>query len=186
MLAAAIGGELSYKANASLPGDFLYSYKIEVNEKLERALAHTDTAVVNWDLFLLKERLDEAQTLAKHGRLDAQAQTAVTQNVNEHVRNLTAAVDKFQAEGKYDEAAKTMSQLYNTLSFALQQVANQSINGSPTLQISLAPVLVKLRTTLNTVALISTKVQAKAASQTPTQPQITSNITAAAEASYFK
>ena len=186
MLVGAVGGTLSYKANAALPGDLLYPYKTEVNERLEHALARTDTAGATWDISLLKERLDEAQILAQSGRLDARAQTQVTENVNEHVRNLTATVDKFQAEGHFQDAAHTMTELYNTLLLETQQVADQSLNASPTMQLSLAPILVKLRTTLNTVALISTKVQARAANLNSSPAQITAHITAAAEQSYFK
>lgn len=182
MLAAAIGGTLSYKANAALPGDPLYAYKIGVNEKIERGFAHTDTAAASWDLFLLQERLTEARTLAKHGKLNTQTQTTVTQNINEHVRNLTVTIDKFQTEGNYHDATLIMSKLHETLLNETQQVANQSLNASPTQQISLAPILVKLRTTLNTVTLLSTKLQAKAPGQNA--PSRITNVTAAAESAF--
>lgn len=186
VFAALLGGGLSYEANAALPGDPLYAYKVGVNEKIERALAHTDTATANWDLLVLKERLEEAQTLAKQGRLDAKAQTDVTQNINLHVKNLTAAVDRFQAQGEFQNASQTITRLYDTLDEETQKVYDLSAQGSPTAQFALAPVLVKLRTTLNTVSLISTKVHEQALNASPGHSASTENISAAAEESFFK
>jgi hypothetical protein len=178
-LIAAVGGGISWQANKALPGDPLYQYKVSVNEEIERQLARSDEAAVSWDIALLKERIDDAEALADQGKLDARAQTDVTDSITEIVKNLTAVVDKLEANGHAKLAADTMTILYNTLSQETQQVSSMNAQAAAGEQLALAPVLVKLRTTLNTVGLISTQVQARANNiSTPPKSGVT---TAAAE-----
>ena len=61
------------------------------------------------------------------------------------------------------ESATLAARVYQTLEDETAKVADMSSQGSNNLQLSLASVLVKLRTTLSTVALLSTAAQARAA-----------------------
>ncbi len=162
VLLGTIGGSLSYEANSALPGDVLYLYKVSVNEQVEKFVANTDEARARWDLLTLTERLQEARTLALHGRLDTKVQTATTNAIQEHVTNMTGVVDRLQQAGSAAEAASIASGLYDLLHTQEHQIADTSSLGSANLQVALAPILVKLRVTAASVALISIKAQAKA------------------------
>ena len=162
VLITAGSGILTFQANSAMPGDLLYPYKVSVNEEVERTFATTDSAKADWDLELLKERIGEALRLASLGKLDATAQTEVTQNINLHTKNITSTVASLQNQKKYQQAAQTMDALYATLSQETAQVTVLSSQGSPAQQLALAPVLVKLRTTLDTISLLSTRVEAQA------------------------
>lgn len=162
-LAVILGGGLSYEANKAPTGTLLYTYKIEVNERLEEFLAHTDETKAQLDLALLKERLHDARTLALQGKLDAQAQTATNNEITAHVKNVTATLGRLQAQGKYGDAATFAAQLFQTLHDENVKAVDVSTQGSTSIQLALAPILVKLRTTMATVSLISTQAQAQAA-----------------------
>jgi hypothetical protein len=163
LLTTLVSGGLSYEAQKAYPGDPLYVYKIEVNERVEAWLSQSNHAKAQYDLAMLHERLDEAKYLAAHGKLTPGAQTEVTENITVHVKNLTALFEKLQQEGSNDEAATLAVQLFHTLNDETATIADLSAQGSTNEQLSLAPVLVKLRTTLVTVALLSGKIQARAA-----------------------
>ena len=166
VLLGTIGGAISYEANAALPGDPLYVYKISVNEEIEKFVANTDESRARWDLYTLTERLKEAQVLAQHDHLDAVAQTEVTHAINEHVRSLTATINRFQQSNNNDAAVQVASNTYDTLSAQEKKIASASSLGSASLQIELAPVLVTLRTSLATMSLISTKAHARTITDT--------------------
>lgn len=166
-LAAAIGGGLSFEASSALPGDPLYAYKLEVNERVEDMLAYTSAAKAKLHLALLSGRLAEARELAVHGRLDASAQTTITEQVTAEVKQVTAILDALNAQGARREAAAVALQLYATLNDEAARIADASAQGSTSMQISLAPILVRVRTSLSTVALISTKIEAQAAGVVP-------------------
>ena len=175
VLLGTIGGAISYEANAALPGEPLYVYKISVNEEIEKFVANTDESRARWDLYTLTERLKEAQVLAQHDQLTASAQTAVTSAVNTHIGNLTEIIKRYQSAGHAPEAAATAVTLYETLKTQERAIADASLFGSTNVQLQLAPVLVKLRTSLATVAHLSTAAQANAAIGTPVADVVITN-----------
>jgi len=164
-----VGGTLSFSARGSLPGEVLYTYKIQVNERIEGFVAHTHEAQARWNLATLQERLLEARTLAKRGKFDAGAQAQVTANIQTHVQALTTIIETLQKDGAHTEASLLASNIYQILSTEAQLVADASSLGSANLQVSLAPVLTRLRTTTATVGLLATKANAKAAEEEATQ-----------------
>ncbi len=161
-----LGGTLSYRASTALPDDLLYVYKIEVNENIAAYVAHTDEAQARWNLYSLQQRLREARNLAMRGKLDVVAQAKVTANIVSHVQNLTSLIVRLQASGSNVEAAALAVQVTKLLDSEAHAVADTSALGSPTVQVSLAPLLTKLRTTYATMATISTKAQTRVAGST--------------------
>ncbi len=171
VLASIVGGSLSFKASSALPGEVWYPYKLEVNERIESFVANTDEAKARWNLAMIQTRLSEARMLARHSHLTFQAQNDVSENMQQHIKNVTGMVEKLQKTGYQNEASVLAGRLYQTLNIETQKVADVSSLGSTNLQISLAPVVTRLRVTTATVALISTKANAKAAQveNAPTQ-----------------
>lgn len=162
LLVSIIGGTLSFTASSALPGDLLYTYKIDINENVAGLVAYSDDSKVRWNFFTLEERLKEARKLALIDRLDVLAQTQVISNISLHVGNILAQSSKLQAMGSLNEASLLSQQLSQTLTIEIKKVADTSALGSASLQVSLAPILTRLRTSAATVALISMRAQAEA------------------------
>jgi len=66
-----LGAGTSYAAESSLPGDALYTVKININEKIAEALAPDPSARAAVLAVHTLRRLQEAETLAAQGRLTA-------------------------------------------------------------------------------------------------------------------
>jgi hypothetical protein len=81
------GAGTTMAANQAMPGDSLYSVKINVNEKIKTAWALTPESDAEARLELIVRRMDEGLTLASKGDLDAETQI-----------KLDALISKYQAE----------------------------------------------------------------------------------------
>ncbi len=152
--------------SADAPGDPLYIYKIEVTERVEGYVANAESAGDSFDMYVLGQRLEEARTLAVRGKLTVENQTAVTDTITTEVRSVLDRIAVYQSVGNYSGAAAVGATLFTTLQTESQKVAEASSRGSVTLQTSLAPILIKLTTTLNTVSHVSMKAQDKVAGTT--------------------
>ncbi len=104
LLIVALSGGTAFAAEKALPGDTLYSIKININERVETALAASDldrAAVVAHHALT---RIAEVRLLAAKGRLDdvtaSKADATLAKNVTEHA----AVVEKLTAEGDFAAA----------------------------------------------------------------------------------
>ena len=77
-------GGTSVAAQWSLPGDLLYPVKISVNEEVQAALAVSPVAKAQVHAALAERRIEEAQTLAARGTLDATTTQEIQKNFDEH------------------------------------------------------------------------------------------------------
>lgn len=75
---------ISKAAEQSLPGDFLYPVKIQVNEKIKTSLASTAQQKAEVASELTLKRLDEAEALLEHGKLDEDKKEVITKNLEKH------------------------------------------------------------------------------------------------------
>jgi hypothetical protein len=105
VIAAALGGGTAAAAQASLPGDALWGFKVHVNERLAGALAASDQAHADWDLNTIKIRLAEAESLSAKGQLSTDAQADIAANLKLHAANITNTVAKLQANNDAQAAA---------------------------------------------------------------------------------
>lgn len=163
VLVGSIGGVLSFKAHTTLPGDSLYPYKLAVNENIADFVAHTDESQVRFDMYVLQERLLEARKLAMHSRLNVQEQNMLINTITKQVTRLTNTIAALQSRGAFTEASSVAELLHKTLSIETRLTADVNTLGSSNLQVSLASILTRLRTSSATVAMISTKAHAKVA-----------------------
>jgi hypothetical protein len=86
-----ITGGTAYAAEGALPGDLLYSVKVDVNEPVTGALAFTPEAKAAWHTQVAETRLAEAEALAEKGTLDATTSNALAADFNEHA-NAVASI----------------------------------------------------------------------------------------------
>lgn len=106
IVALLLSGSVSYAAEGSLPGDTLYPIKTEVNERVMGALALSDEAEAHLEAKLAAKRLDEAEKLAKKGKLDAQASAEIENRFENHADRSKEHIARLEAVSKFDAAAK--------------------------------------------------------------------------------
>ncbi len=91
------GGGTAFAAQGALPGTALYPVKIYVNENVQGALAISPQAKVSYNTAIAQTRLQEAQTLASQGKLDATTSAQIESNLDEHIaqaQSITAALSE--------------------------------------------------------------------------------------------
>lgn len=115
LLVALLGGGTAYAAQGSLPGDVLYTIKINVNEQVEGALALSDTAKAQWNTQVAGRRLEEAETLASKGELTAGASVQIESNFNEHADEAQRLTQRLSDENS-DQADEISTELDSSLS----------------------------------------------------------------------
>src|SRR5258708_36151599 len=79
-----LGGGTSFAAQSALPGNPLYTVKVNVNEKVEGMLSLSDEAKANWEAVLAGRRLTEAENLAAQSKLDAQTRAQLETQFEDH------------------------------------------------------------------------------------------------------
>ena len=101
VVAAAVGGGASVAAQNALPGEPLWVFKVQVNERVGATLAPGDKAKAGWDIALVRERMEEAEIVAAEGALSTSAQAASKANINAHIQGLSQRVASLQERGDY-------------------------------------------------------------------------------------
>lgn len=84
-----IGGPITYAAQTSAPGDFLYQFELRVVEPVEESFYFGPAAQVDFHTSRLEERLNELKAMEG---VDARGLESVTQNIEEHMRAFTASL----------------------------------------------------------------------------------------------
>ncbi len=98
-LVLVLGGGISYAAQSSVPGDFLYAVKRSVNEPVTGALALSTHAKADWSAELASRRLSEAEELASRGKLDSAVAAQLSAEAEE---NAHAAAERIAVLGASD------------------------------------------------------------------------------------
>lgn len=80
----------AYAAQGALPGSPLYAIKINMNERVETALAVTPEAKIQVNAKLAERRIDEIKTLAEQGTLDASTTLEAETNFDLHSSQIEA------------------------------------------------------------------------------------------------
>lgn len=84
LLVIAISG-VSLAANNSLPGDFLYPFKVGINEKVLGFILFSDEAKAKYNIQLAELRMQEFEKTAISGRLDDEAKEKLSALFDNHI-----------------------------------------------------------------------------------------------------
>lgn len=117
-IALVAGGGTSYAAEGSVPGDFLYTIKTEVNENFKRAFTFGVDAEARLQADLLEERVDEAQKLHAAGKLSGETALTVSKNINTQAKVTTEASAKSEATVAAKTNARVQVALQNLLALS--------------------------------------------------------------------
>jgi hypothetical protein len=109
-----VGGGTSAAAAKSLPGDFLYPIKTEVNERLETALTFNDADKASLHAELAHERLFEAETLAAEGKLSTSTAEKIAENLKQHRERAESLSDDLEKSGDLETSAQVHAMITGT------------------------------------------------------------------------
>ncbi len=109
MLILLLGGGTTVAASGALPGDTLYSVKINVNENVERLLAVNAEARAGVEARLASRRIEEAEKLGSENRLDDEKRTDIAAQFAARAEKVHEAVLALKAEGDSSAAASVSS-----------------------------------------------------------------------------
>lgn len=165
VLIAVLGGGVTYMAERSLPGEPLWNFKSVVNEKIDSSLAKTDVERANVSIDGAKTRLTEARALASAGSLNTKTGADIASSFDEYVAQISEYIAALQLKGQYTDAANVAAAFQSMLTQEASTIASDSSKSSAAVQTSLAPILVKVRTTLYSASSISNATSEKATSK---------------------
>ena len=132
LIALMIGGGTTYAAEDAVPGDRLYAIKTEVNEPIKSALAFSATAEAALQAELAEERLREAETLALHGRLTADAASDLSTRLEQHYEEAAARSVEAKEKGDIETTATVQASLEGAMrnSITVLTELNERVQGN--------------------------------------------------------
>lgn len=89
---------VSSAAADALPGDFLYSVKVDVNEEVYAAFLQSAEDRLAWERERAERRLEEASTLAAEGRLNDENKEEVSRRFAQHTTEIVDKVREVESE----------------------------------------------------------------------------------------
>ena len=120
-----VGGSVSVIADNSLPGDPLYSFKINVNEEVKGALIKTPEEKLAWQKTRIDNRLGEIQTLAASKTLTKAKQETAQKALNTHIESLSNELSKTETA----EALKVTADLEESLKNQKEELKKYATEG---------------------------------------------------------
>lgn len=117
-----VGGSVSVVADNSLPGDPLYSFKVNVNEEIKGAFLKTPQDKLSWEKERIGNRLNEIKTLASTETLTKAKQEKAQQALDVHLAKVSAELATL-SEKQPEEALKVTADLEETLKEKKEAIA---------------------------------------------------------------
>ncbi len=109
-----VGGSVSVVADNSLPGDPLYSFKINVNEEVKGAFLKTPEDKLSWQKTRIDNRLNEIKTLAASNTLTKAKQETAQRALDTHIEAFSKELGTLSDE-KPGEALEVTASLEKSL-----------------------------------------------------------------------
>lgn len=162
VIAAALGGGTAALAQNSLPGDALWGFKVQINEGLQGVFSSSDNAHANWDINAINARLDEAEALAAKGNLSASSETKIDNNFDLHAHSVLSIIDNLQAHGDTKAAADIAAKFQAAVAQHATVLSQADANYKADVAATLAPIVLKVRATLDQASDVSASASAKA------------------------
>lgn len=117
-----VGGSVSVVADNSLPGDPLYSFKINVNEEIKGAFLKTPQDKISWEKQRIDNRLNEIKTLASTQTLTKAKQEKAQEALDTHLAKVSVELATLSEE-QPNEALKVTADLEENLKAKKEAIA---------------------------------------------------------------
>ncbi len=98
LVLAVVGSSTAYAAERAIPGDLLYTIKVNVNESVRAALAVSNESKVSWHAEAAERRMQEAEVLAARGTLTADVKAELEANFDTHATKVEALVEVLEED----------------------------------------------------------------------------------------
>jgi hypothetical protein len=108
------GAGTSFAAQGSLPGDFLYPIKVNVNENVKSAFLF-GIKDSEYEVARAVARVEEVKKLVAQNRLSPEIETKITARLNSHIAKVEKDVEELSTKGKLTSAFKISNDLQNSL-----------------------------------------------------------------------
>ena len=154
-------GGVVFAAEESLPGDVLYPIKINVTEEVRAAMIPTKTARANWEITRVERRLNEVETLARLGRLDATTSQRIAEGFAVRADAANATVIHLETGESLKEADEVGMRLAETL--VKHGKILQTLQDNTSRKVALQPIIDRLKKKTVAVAQVRARAQAKVA-----------------------
>lgn len=97
-------GGVTYASESALPGDFLYSFKVDVVEEVRGVFQFNAEEKATWDAERMKRRFEEAEQLKEEGKLNPEFKSQIKEKMEEHREEFKNHLDDLKGKGKPDRA----------------------------------------------------------------------------------
>lgn len=131
LLVVLVGAGTAYASQDALPGDALYSIKVNVVEQIKGALVFGAEAKTEAEINRAAQRLQEVDQLAVSGKLTPEAKLEAEVNLKVHLDSAQKRIDSLQQQGHSEAAQTYAAHLEATLSIhdqILTEVASRDSN----------------------------------------------------------
>ncbi len=178
-------GGTSFAAASALPGEALYSIKVNVNEEIQSFVAVSADAKVKVEVKRTEKRLEEAETLSKTGKLNAETQTIIENNIEKHsetIKENIATLASENATATVKEVIDDLSSSIEAYEVTLNIIASSSVSSSSTDE-SIDALITKVNEVKDELEIIGDDVAVAAgeASSTPSTETATSTASSTPE-----
>jgi len=109
------GSTISYASEDTLPGDTLYTVKVNFKEPIQETLAIGPQAKLEVKTKQVEKRLTEAQVLIKNNDLTPEKHKEVEMRVEKQVEEISQKIDELQEKGDVETILATTSKLQPVL-----------------------------------------------------------------------
>ncbi len=106
-----VGAGVTFASQASVPGDFLYPFKVNVYEPVVSKLATSDTSQAAWEARRAQNRLKEATKLAADSKLTVEAAADLRVQFQQHLEKAQRNIDTLEAKGNAEVATSIQTSL---------------------------------------------------------------------------
>lgn len=125
------GGGVSAAARQALPGDLLYPMKVEVNERVESALALSSEAKAQVEARQAFRRLDEVERLADRGTLTEETNATLRARFEQKADALDKRLAALDESGRADAAAEVHAKVEAGLDARFEALISISATKTP-------------------------------------------------------
>jgi hypothetical protein len=168
-----IGVGASYAAEGTLPGDALYPIKVSINETVRGFIQISDESQAEWETRLATRRLEEAESLAREGRLDAVIETQIANRFNKHATLVETRIETLEANGSIS-AAIDLSSRFETSLKVHERILGELSVGAPASPGAARDVQTNVRKSVDAI----TNIRVNAEASLPTAPSASASIEA--------
>ncbi len=116
ILIVVVFGGTAFAANGALPGDVLYSMKVNVNEKVESWGALSPNASARFEAVKAERRLKEIEKITiQKKKISPEVKAQVKENLDKNIQKVKEITAEIAANGDVEDAASVKAELESKL-----------------------------------------------------------------------